>query len=54
MTKELRIPHCVHTIRWGALILLAAACLTFGLWRGEAAVVLQKGIRVCLECIGIG
>lgn len=34
--------------------LLAAGVLSFGLWRGEADIVLRKAIRVCLECIGIG
>ena len=37
-------------------VLLAAAVLMigFGVWRGEADTVLNKAIRLCLECVGIG
>lgn len=36
-------------------ILLAGAILMgIGIWKGEAAVVLQKAVHICLECIGIG
>lgn len=38
----------------GILLIGGFATLGFGLWRGEAAVVLQKAVKVCLECIGIG
>lgn len=47
-------PAKARATLWGVFFLLAAALLIFGLARGEAAVVLKKGIRVCLECIGIG
>lgn len=36
------------------LLLLGLVLVGIGLWRGEAAIVMQKGVRVCLECIGIG
>ena len=42
-------------------LLLQAVCLTLGaglcgigLVRGEADIVLQKAVKICLECIGIG
>ena len=40
-------------LAWGVL-LLGAVFIAVGIWRGEAAVVLQKAIRICMECIGIG
>ena len=37
-----------------ALLLVGAAMLCFGIWRGEAEMVLSKAIKLCLECVGIG
>ncbi|MBQ9992783.1 MAG: thioredoxin [Firmicutes bacterium] len=36
------------------ILLLAVAFVAFGIYRGEMAVVVQKAINICLECIGIG
>ncbi len=33
---------------------MGAALLIGGLWQGEYAVTLNKAVRICLECIGIG
>lgn len=42
--------------RWigAAAMVLGLVMMGFGIYRGEMAVVLQKAINVCLECIGIG
>ena len=36
------------------LLLLSAAFLVCGVMRGEADTVLNKAIKLCLECVGIG
>ena len=36
------------------LLVVGIAMLCFGAWRGEAATVLSKAIKLCLECVGIG
>lgn len=39
----------------GVLLLIAGfAMMCAGLLRGEAAIILQKAIVLCLECIGLG
>ena len=38
----------------GLLLAVAAGLLALGLAEGEALVVLQKAVKICLECIGIG
>jgi len=35
------------------LLLAALAFIVAGVFRGEAAVVLQKAINICFECIGL-
>ena len=35
-------------------VLMGAAMMLIGAYRGETDVVLLKAIKICLECIGIG
>ena len=37
-----------------AVFAVALAFICIGLANGQAAVVLRKAMRVCLECIGVG
>ena len=37
-----------------ALVVLSAAMIFYGTQNGEVRVVLEKAIRICMECIGIG
>ena len=36
------------------LLVVALVAIAYGILGGELKVVFAKGIRVCLECIGIG
>lgn len=36
------------------IVALAVVMMVYGYKSGEAKVVLEKAIRICLECIGIG
>ena len=37
-----------------ALFITATLMIVYGAIRGEAATVLGKAIKLCLECVGIG
>lgn len=45
--------RAVLAARYG-LLALAAAFIAVGLLGREQAEVLQKAVKICLECIGIG
>jgi hypothetical protein len=36
------------------LIALGVSLVCLGLYRGEHLAVLERAVRICLECIGIG
>ncbi len=36
------------------MAILGLILMLFGIFRGEAAVVFAKAVRICMECIGIG
>ena len=38
----------------GIIMVSAIARTAYGVYRGEIALVLNKAINICLECIGLG
>lgn len=44
--------RAVYLLR-GCIFALAVICIALGIFRGEADVVIQKAVRICLECIGV-
>ena len=46
--------HVKKAAKQAVLLVVGIAMLCFGVWRGEAAMVLSKAIKLCLECVGIG
>ena len=45
--KNIRISSIVALV-------VAAMFIAFGVYREEIVTVLEKGIKLCLECVGIG
>ena len=44
----------VHFQSWMVLVPVAAVLVMLGLLQGDFQGVLNKAIRICFECIGIG
>lgn len=44
----------IKTVSQIVLLIAGIAMVCVGTMRGEAAIVLGKAVRLCLECIGIG
>ena len=49
MRRGLRIPFAGI-----ALAIVGIALMGLGVYRGEMAVVLEKAVNICMECVGIG
>ena len=52
--RVMKLNHVKKTAAQVLLLVVGIAMLCFGVWRGEAATVLSKAIKLCLECVGIG
>ena len=52
--RVMKLRHVKKAATQAVLLVVGIAMLCFGVWRGEAAMVLSKAIKLCLECVGIG
>ena len=52
--RVMELSHVKKAVAQAVLLIAGIAMLCFGVWRGEAATVLSKAIKLCLECVGIG
>ena len=52
--RVMKLSHVKKAAAQAVLLAAGIAMLCFGVWRGEAATVLSKAIKLCLECVGIG
>ena len=50
----MELSHAKKAAAQAVLLVVGVVMLCFGVWRGEAATVLSKAIKLCLECVGIG
>lgn len=54
MEKKKEKVKMIRNILGGAAFAAGIIGIIAGIANGESALVLQKAIRICLECIGIG
>lgn len=38
----------------GGIAVISAVFIAYGALRGEAGIILNKAVNICLECIGLG
>jgi len=47
--------HLLNSPRSGMFVaVFGILMMVFGIYRGEMSVVLEKAIKICMECVGIG
>ena len=52
--RVMELSHVKKSAAQALLLVVGIAMLCFGVWRGEAATVLSKAMKLCLEWLGIG